>query len=255
MENRNKWLQFGLLFVPAFYLIKMALCSLGFKIDGKVEILLTVVVGGFLFAGIIAKKENKGRAKLIPILCLLVLLSMGLGSCYRSCSNSKDQNTKPNLKNPGQTVTITTEPPALNIWQQDVEIPGKNPEGDAFRVQKPGNYDVTYLGGDIYDTPTDRGAYDIWGAGYAEDWKESFPYFHIPDVKAPEALLIADGEVGKGNGSICQFPDGQKTVRIWINQYIRFFRHEAFKPDINRNKFWCFQNNSGSWKFRISEAH
>lgn len=250
-SDRTKWILFGMLVYPVTVLVKGILCKLGFKIVGEVEFFLFLAVAGFLFVGIIVKVENKKWAKLIPTLCLLMLLSIWMGSCYQSC-HKKGKND--DSKNQGQTVMIQTAP---TVWQENIEVTGKEVEGKIVSVPKAGWYEISYVDGIIYDTPENKMrnvVYDIWGAEYDPEWKPYFIYSNVPGAKALEALVIVDGEVGSENGKVCQFPDRQKSFKIWVDKYVRFFRHEAFREDINGNKYWCFQNNYGSWRFGIRKV-
>ncbi len=237
--KKEKWILLGVLFVIPILLQKL-FSNLGIQISSEASLWLFLSAIALFVTGIAIPKEYQKWTKWFIIILFLLFVS----SCVGGCCKKKPPPVPP-----------PPAPTAQKTWQQDVEIPGKDPEGQALRVQGPGYYDVTYLSGDIYDTATDEYPYSIWGSGYDREWKEYFPYADIPGVQALEALLITDGEVGGNNGNVCQFPDNQKTVRVWISQYVRFFRHEAFRPDINGNKYWCFQNNSGTWKFRISRVN
>ncbi len=142
----------------------------------------------------------------------------------------------------------------------EVEVTGKNPEGDVFLVEDldgPGCYEITHVEGTkIYDNLQEyleKSAYDIWGTDYDPNWKEYFPYANIPGVQALEALIIADGEIN-GPKQVYQFPDCKRAVRIYTEQYLRIIWHGPFKPDINGDTSWCFQNNYGKWVFRIKKV-
>jgi len=154
-------------------------------------------------------------------------------------------------------LTITNEPTKAKraAWEEFVEVTGQETEGKIVSVPEPGRYEIDYIEGIIYDTSEDKmrkAAYDIWGSDYDPEWKDYFVYSDTPGVKAVEALLIVDGEVGSANGKVCQFPDNERSVSIYIDKYVCFFRHEPFKEDINGNIYHGFQNNSGYWRFKIS---
>jgi tetratricopeptide (TPR) repeat protein len=143
---------------------------------------------------------------------------------------------------------------AISLNTDIIEVTGREVEGKVVFVPEPGWYEVIYIGGKIYDNPEEAArdaAWDIWGTGYDPAWKKYFKYSHIPGVNAMEALLIVDGEIGSGSEKVYQFPDNKNSVKIWINKYVRIFRHEPFRPDINGNIYWGFENNSGRWNFEI----
>lgn len=158
------------------------------------------------------------------------------------------------VKKPVQKKTIVKKQKAA--WEKKVKIDGSEIDGKVVRVPKQDYYDIIYLDGKIYDTLEKKRSgiyYGIHGANYDPTWLRYFPYSHAPGVKALEILFIIDGEVGSESAKVYQFPDNQETVRIWINEYVRFFRHEAFRRDRYGN-LYCFMNNSGYWLFEIKEA-
>lgn len=157
-------------------------------------------------------------------------------------------------KKPVQKKTVVKKQKAA--WKEKVKIDGSEIDRKVIRVPKQGYYDITYLDGKIYDTLEKkmRGIYyGIHGANYDPTWLRYFPYSHVLGVKALEILFIVDSEVESESAKVYQFPDHQETIRIWINEYVRFFRHEAFRRDRYGN-LYCFLNNSGYWLFEIKEA-
>ena len=247
-KTLNKWFYILLIAVP------VGLILLRLKpvfIMGWCGFFLLIAIVLFVHAGD-ANKKARGYLTFASAACIVLTL-------LYSKDYKQEKGNNENLKKPGQTenignsVDIPEGTQKIGPWTEIVEITGKEYEGKAVRVPKADWYDITYLGNKIYDKPEDEAVYDIWGTGYDREWKQYFTYSHVPGVKALEALMIVDGEVGSENGKVCQFPDGKGIVRIWVEKYVRFFRHEAFKPDINGNIYWCFQNNYGSWNFQIKK--
>ncbi len=241
--NKSKWILAGILLF-LIILIRLLISNFGWKISYGVSFWL-LLVGIVFIAMIVIPKQYKRYAFLFAFIFLLLAIST-----IRKEARKDDKIPE----NQGQTVMIQNVPPSQMIWQEDVEVTGKEFEGKIVLVEEPGWYEIRYLGGGIYDTPEDKirnTVYKIWGAGYDREWKPYFIYSNIPGVMGLEALLIVDGEVGSESGKVCQFPDGKTSFKIWVEKYVRFFRHEAFRPDINGNAYWCFQNNYGSWMFKI----
>ena len=117
-------------------------------------------------------------------------------------------------------------------WEKIVKVSGRKINGTLIYVDEAGYYQVNYLGGKIYDTPEDKArnaAYDVLGASYDPEWKDYFIYSDIPEVKAVEALIIVDGEIGSGDEKVYQLSERSKEVNVWVNEYLRIFRHE---PDV-----------------------
>lgn len=247
--TRGKWILLSCLMLIILLLRKL-LSNLGMTIISEAGMWLLLAVAAFFIVAIAVPKEFQKWAKWFAILFLLLAFTANF---------CKKEGVPKSKQNQGQVVPITNKKP---VWEKRVEVTGRNPEGEVFFTDEdlkgPGYYDIEYLGGVIYDTPEDKIAgrwYDIHGVGYLADWKDDFIYSYVPGVKGLEALIIVDGEIGRGNETVYQFPDGKRKIyRIWVDKYLRFFRHEAFRTDYNNGNYYCFGNNYGKWIFKITKS-
>lgn len=247
MSKANKILISVLMLIAI--LISALLKKIGIQLIWPATLWLLLSIATFIIIKI--GFSDKKILMIIPILFLLLTIT----DYYNS---KKNQDPSQNTQDKKDSVPITSKKP---VWKKRVEITGRNPQGTIFFVDEdlngPGYYDVEYLGEIIYDTPEDRIAklwYDIHGVGYLADWKKDFIYSHIPGVKGLEALIIVDGKIGSGDEKVYQFPDGKRKIyRIWVDKYIRIFRHEAYRMDYN-DDYFCFNNNYGKWVFEITKS-
>lgn len=250
--NTKKWIALGVL-IPISILIKILLSNIGIQLNPTAELWLWLAISALFAVKIIVpifiSAEERKLFKWFYIFFFLLAFTSQCQFCKKA-PKTQNRAQQPN----SQQIT------ASNSKITEVEVPGTNPDGDVFLVEKfggPGCYDITHVEGTkIFDNLQqylEKNAYDIWGADYDPSWKPYFPCAHIPGMQALETGIIADGEIG-GPKQLYQFPDGERTVRVCAKQYIRIFWHGPLKPDINGDTSWCFRNNYGKWVFRIKKV-
>lgn len=222
--------------------------ELGLPTATKVSIITCLVIGALL-----VKKRLPEKDKSIITWIVIPLIIIGVVTMAKDFVNEEEENG--DLENQETTGKMEAGETQETSWEKKVKIDGSEIDGKIVRVPKQGYYDITYLDGKIYDTleKKRRGIYyRIHGANYDPTWLKYFRYSHIPGVKALEILFIVDGRIENESAKVYQFPNDQETVRIWINEYVRFFRHEAFREDRYGN-LYCFMNNFGYWLFEIKK--
>jgi len=252
--NKGKWILLGcLMLIPI--LVKTLLSNLGKQLTSETEIWLLLAIISLFVVNIAIPKEQR---KWFRWFCILFFL---LAFTAQFCKKAPETKKGKQQYNPQQTTLVQSASPASNSQVTEIEVTGKNPEGDVFLVENldgPGCYEITHVEGTkIYDNLQEyleKSAYDIWGTDYIPSRKHYFPYASIPGVQALEALIIADGEIN-GPKQVCQFPDCKRTVRIYAEQYLRIIWHGTFRPDINGDTSWDFRDNYGAWKFRIKKVN
>ncbi len=247
-----------LFFIGVFLLLDRRIIPIEFR-NNLGWLFAIIAITLFLIKNTKKKEERKKFSVMIVIFILLAI----------SYSSMAPKWVKKDPKDLGktsgdQTFNLDLGPitiPKSTSKVTEVEVTGKNPEGDVFLVEDldgPGCYEITHVEGTkIYDNLQEyleKSAYDIWGTDYIPSRKHYFPYANISGVQALEALIIADGEIN-GPKQVYQFPDCKRAVRIYAEQYLRIIWHGTFRPDINGDTSWDFQDNYGKWVFRIKKVN
>lgn len=240
--------------------------ELGLPIVAKVSIITCLVIGALLVKRRLPEKDRSIITWIVIPLIIIGVVTMARNYTDEEGGNEDLENQETTGKMEAGETQKTIPPKASQkktavkkqkvTWKEKVKIDGSEIDRKVVRVPKQGYYDITYLDGKIYDTLEKKRKgiyYGIHGANYDPTWLRYFLYSHVPGVKALEILFIIDGKVGSESAKVYQFPDDQETVKIWINEYVRFFRHEAFRKDRYGN-LYCFMNNSGYWLFEIKKV-
>lgn len=90
MDKKGKLILFLCVSIPAFYLVRKLLIVLGLAIVGEVVTYLFLGVVGLILVNILVPKEYRVWANLLPILCTLIFLVMGIGDWYQSYKEKKE---------------------------------------------------------------------------------------------------------------------------------------------------------------------
>ena len=91
MNKKGKLILFLCVSIPAFYLVRKLLIVSGLAIVGEVATYLFLGVVGFILVNILIPKEYRAWANLLPILCALIFLVMGIKAGIES---HNDKNKK-----------------------------------------------------------------------------------------------------------------------------------------------------------------
>jgi len=90
MNKKGKLVLFLCVSIPAFYLVRKLLIVSGLAIVGEVATYLFLGVVGLILVNILVPKEYRTWANLLPILCTLIFLVMGIGDWYQSYKENKE---------------------------------------------------------------------------------------------------------------------------------------------------------------------
>lgn len=90
MNKKGKLILFLCVSIPAFYLVRKLLIVSGLAIVGEVATYLFFGVVGLILVNILVPKEYRAWANLLPILCTLIFLVMGIGDWYQSYKDNKE---------------------------------------------------------------------------------------------------------------------------------------------------------------------
>lgn len=261
MINRNKWILGGVVIFVLYLIVKYGfLSALGIHVgeNPKADLYLALTVIAFVVAGIIFQEKSQASKwiKTIGIFCLLTLLAMGMGSCYRSCTG-KDDNKK-NQKNSSQQIVPPTQGHPSEVkkasWGKLVTFTGQEPGGVKLCER---NENIRYrslkielIGGPGIVDNTRGDMWPIWGAdGFAPGWREHFFY---PDVATPNAVLVVGGKPGDARiQNVCKFNKGETEITVEApgDTPIYLYYHDAMIKQGDHYPY--FEDNSGYFTFQV----